>query len=61
MTPLELLAVGVIVAAVWCGSIASSARAGQKHFPGAVRDLIVAVALAWVGLILALGIKEAAK
>jgi len=61
MTPLELLAVGVIVVVCWCGSIASSARARQKHFAAASRDLIVAVALAWVGLILALGIKEAAK
>lgn len=62
MTPLELLAVGVIVVVVvWCGSISAAARDGQKHFPGAVRDLVVVLTLTLVGLIWALGIKEAAK
>ena len=60
MTPLELLAVGVIVVLVWCGSISAAARDGQRHFPGAVRDLVVALTLTLVGLTLAFG-KEAVK
>lgn len=64
MTPLELLAVGVIVVLVWCCGVRTAKRYSEGDEPDfSVAPFIIGAAQVIIGLLwlLILGIKEAAK